>query len=136
MTRAQNQYVFIAVLAACAVGVCRSEEPQTQGVLGASYGKQPQPNEEICYQSANLAAYFDQRSKEFGQKAQDEHSHLDQLDAARYRTKYDYVIVDHVRAIYAYDRSQAKKWAEKAAVLQLKAEAVASKLSSSANGAK
>jgi hypothetical protein len=133
MTVRLNRYVLILVLAAGAVGMCRSEQPQTQGALKQFDVKRQLKSAQTRDEFAELAAYYDQRSKEFEQKARDEDKELDRLNNATFRAKNFPIMVDRARNSGEFDRSEAKKCAEEATVLHLKAEAATSQSLSSGN---
>jgi len=122
MTFRLNRFVLILVLAASAAGVCRSQEPPTRGLLKRADVKRLLKSAQTREEFAQLAAYFDDRSKEFEQKAREEDKELDRLNNATFRAKNYPILVDHARNSGDYDRSEAKTCAEQALTFHQKAE--------------
>lgn len=121
-----NRYVLILALVAGAAAMCISEEQPTQGLLKQSDVKRLLKNAQTPDEFAQLATYFDQRSKEFEQKARDEDKELDRLSNVTFRAKNYPIMVDRARNSGNYDRSEAKKCAEEALAFHCKAEAATS----------
>jgi hypothetical protein len=132
MTFRLNRYVLILVLVASTASVCRSQEPPTHGLLKRADVERLLKSAQTREEFAQLAAYFDQRSYEFEQKARDEDRELERLSNATFRAKNYPIQVDRARNCGDYDRSEAKKYAKKALVFHQKAESAATDQSAGA----
>lgn len=125
MTFRLNGYVLILVLAAGAVGMCRSEEPSTPGLLKRADAKRLMKTAQTREEFAQLATYFDERSMEFEQKATADDQELYRLYNTTFRAKNFPILVDHARNSGDYDRSEAKKCAQESLLFRQKLAAMA-----------
>jgi type II secretory pathway component PulK len=132
MTVKLNRYVLILVLVAGAAYMCRSEELSTPGLLKQADVKRLLKSAQTREEYAQLAAYFEDRSKEFELKAREEDKELDRLSNATFRAKNYPILVDRARNSGDYDRSEAKKCAEQALAFHQKAEGAATDQSAGA----
>lgn len=118
-----NQFALILMLATVGtVSMCRSEQPSTPGLMKRTDVKRLLKSAHTREQFAQLAAYFDERSQGFKQKAREEDMELYRLNNATFRAKNFPILVDRARNSAEYDRSEAKKSAEEAMAFQQKAE--------------
>jgi len=130
MTFRLNRIMLTLVLVASAAGVCRSEEPSTPGSLKQSDVKRLLKSAQTREEYAQLAAYFEDRSKDFEQKAREEDQELNRLNQATFRAKNFPILVDRARNSGDYDRAQSKKCAEEALTYRQKAAGRAANQSS------
>ena len=117
-----DRYVLVLWLLVGGVGMCLSAEPSTQGSLKRSEVKRLLKSAQTPDEFNQLATYFDQRSKKFTQKVQEDDRELDQLRRATFRAKNYPIQVDRARNSDRYDRSEAKKCADEAAAYRLRAK--------------
>jgi hypothetical protein len=122
MTVRLNRYVLILVLVAGAASVCQSEEPSTPGSLKQTDVKRLLKSAQTREEYAQLAAYFEDRAKDFEQKAREEDKELDRLNQATFRAKNFPILVDRARNSGDYDRAESKKCAEEALAFRQKAD--------------